>query len=161
MNANNIPKRRSYTIGFKRHAIKHFELTLNKSTTSTKLNCSRACLIDWIRQKDLLMDPNQLVGNRKLRIHENKKHAMFPSIEKDVYDWFSDQRRQKFSIDAQSVKAKMLELVAVSKTAENDEIVTNFQASRGLKFFLDLFGHPRLLFRGPKFFFVFNYLSPL
>ena len=121
--------RKSYTIGYKRYALAHLALTGNKQRTSANLKCPRTTLVGWCKIAETIKDPAQLSGNRKIRSTKNR--ALFPSIEKEVYDWFLEQRRQCFNVDAKGFRLKMMSLLSESKTEENCELVDKFVASRG------------------------------
>ena len=53
----NNKRKNSITAAFKRTAIRHFELSGNKSLTCRELKIHRSNLALWIKNREIIMDP--------------------------------------------------------------------------------------------------------
>jgi hypothetical protein len=121
-------RRRSYTSIFKKFVIKHYENSSKprKRRTSIVFGISRACVIDWLKEKDEIM--SQKAFSRRKFVESTKvKKALYHYAEGELHKWFKIQREQSVVITTFSIQNKMNELMRVMHP--EDSIV--FRALRG------------------------------
>lgn len=75
-NTNAATRRKSYTMAFKRASVRHFEKTKNNSLSARNLKIDRSVLKDWVKKKDLIMDPKILNSARKLNNSNTATRAL-------------------------------------------------------------------------------------
>ena len=67
-------RRSSCTISLKGAAIRHFDLSLNKSKTCRELKIHRSGLAKWLKNREQIMDPQNLNSFRRIQDPDKKKN---------------------------------------------------------------------------------------
>ena len=121
-NAHSV-SRKSYTVAFKRAAIKHFEATDSKNKTSKNLKIPRSCLINWINDKANIFNSTRAFSSRKMCDPNKKRKAYHPECEQRLLEWLLEQRNQCYVVSAEALQYKMMQLLAESdeQTASMDQ----------------------------------------
>lgn len=81
-------KRGSYTVAFKRNALRHFDITKSKSKTAFNLKISRSCLRDWEKDRTNIFDPLQKNLSRRVIDRSKKRKAFFHESENFLHNWY-------------------------------------------------------------------------
>ena len=102
--------RKSFTIGFKRAAINHYDKTKSKRKTTYLLGIrSKTCLIEWIDNRDTIFDPTQRVNSRRVKFVGNK--SQFPEADSSVYSWYLGLKESHAKVESLLLQNKMVEEV--------------------------------------------------
>ena len=109
-NVEDLKKRTSYSLRFKRIVVKH-ALEISKNDASKKFNISRSNVIRWCDSIQVLDNQNKV--NRETRRINNtdensqKNSAQNPECEKLLHDWFVEQRAGNIGVGTLSLLNKM------------------------------------------------------
>ena len=103
--------RRSYTIAFKRAAVKHFEMTNSKNKTANNLQVPRQCLIAWVKQSEELFSRDRPLSRRKVCKLDKKRKPLNIESEERLYEWFLEQREKGHVISPRDLQNKMREFI--------------------------------------------------
>ena len=122
--------RKSYSILFKRFVIKHYANSIIKSKrkTGTHFRVGRTQLIQWIYQREQIMNQTNVLSRRNIQNpYQKTKNCLYVDCEEKLYEWFLKQRELNYVISTLSLQTKMFELV--KEMHPLDSII--FKASRG------------------------------
>ncbi|RNA25757.1 pogo transposable element with KRAB domain-like [Brachionus plicatilis] len=92
--------RRSYTIGFKRVAIQHYDKTNNKSKTSRNLRVPRPVLIKWIQNREKIFERKLKVNSKRVVDASKQRKPEFSENEDRLFAWFSAKRKEQFKSES-------------------------------------------------------------
>lgn len=127
-------RHQSYTIAFKRVAIKHYEKTNNNRQSASNLKISRACLFDWVKNKDIIFSKDVRLNSRRI-VHvneeEKRKKAFFYDNEQRVYTWFLEQRSNNHKVTPLDIKTRMLDDLKEKGNTSTSNDPSSFIASNG------------------------------
>ena len=122
--------RKSYSILFKRFVIKHYANSIIKSKrkTGTHFRVGRTQLIQWIYQREQIMNQTNVLSRRNIQNpYQKTKNCLYVDCEEKLYEWFLKQRELNYVISTLSLQTKMFELV--KEMHPLDSII--FKAQRG------------------------------
>jgi hypothetical protein len=110
---NENKRRRSVTAGFKRAAIKHFEISGVKNVTALRFKVSRQQIQQWVKNKEVINDPNNKKSVRRIPDKAKiAKRAKYHEIESQVNEYVLNQRYDNRCVTIKSIQTKMKELMA-------------------------------------------------
>jgi hypothetical protein len=121
------PKRKSYTIAFKRYAIKHYEMTKSKNLTTKNLKVPRTNIIKWLHNADAIKNEEQAQAKKKLLCAAKKKKGKFDANEQRVFEWYQQQKLGNGAVTNVLIQHRMLEDVRM----HNPDGADKFKASEG------------------------------
>jgi transposase-like protein len=127
-NINENKRKRSFTIAFKRAALKHYELSKSKRKTAKNLGILRTALIKWVHQKEIIQGKKQKLGNRRLTKDNTLNRSKFAASEDRVYEWFKNQRANQVGILISDIQQKILDDL---RATNQSELTQTFKASYG------------------------------
>ena len=110
------PRKKSYTIRFKRSVIMYAQATGSNRKTSMHFNVPRTNIIEWVQQSGKYFKRYQYYNQNSGRISHTDDNSRVrscqnPNVEKIVFDWFLEQRSLRICVGVFSLKIKMNEVI--------------------------------------------------